>query len=220
MRPRRRREKVGLVLAGCAVALAGAVTALVVPNVGYESTTYGGLETTAPAPTTGAWTPIVVKRPKLPVIAGGIPVDIDPSTSRSDFSTTLFPLGARRYRMTIFNTSSLGAINSLQWYPPTGVRIVKLVGTSEGRCRLTGLKGFGGNQFPTVVLYPNVLCEKLDLEPPSCTCLGDGGTMTISFVTDNEYGGGSGELRMHKATLVFDRVPTYIKPGSTAGTPG
>ena len=65
------------------------------------------------------------------MIGGGIPVDIDPSTSRSDFSTTLFPLGARRYRMTIFNTSSLGAINSLQWYPPTGVRIVKLLGSSE-----------------------------------------------------------------------------------------
>ena len=95
-----------------------------------------------------------------------------------------------------------------------------MLGSSQGHCTLTGLKGFGGNQFPTVVLYPNILCDKLDLEPPSCTCLGDGGTVTISFVTDKEYGGGSGELRMRSATLVFDRIPTYLKPGSTARSPG
>ena len=90
----------------------------------------------------------------------------------------------------------------------------------EGHCTLTGLKGYGGNQFPTVVLYPNVLCDKLDLEAPSCTCQGDGGAVTISFVTDKEYRGGFGELRMHKATLAFERIPSYLKPGSTTGTPG
>ena len=215
MRARRRREKVGLVLAGCAVALAGAITALVLPNVGYESTTYGGLETTAPAPTTGVWTPITVKRPKLPVIGGGIPVDIDPSTSRTDFSTTLFPLGARRYRMTIFNTSSLGAINSLQWYPPTGVRVVKLVGSSEGRCRLTGLKGFGGNQFPTLVLYPNIFCDRLALKPASCTCAGDGGTVTITFTTNKPVAVNEGDLRLRTATLVFDRIPVTPQSASS-----
>ena len=34
--------------------------------------------TTGVAPTTGDWTPITVTRPKVPVIAGGIPVDVDP----------------------------------------------------------------------------------------------------------------------------------------------
>jgi hypothetical protein len=218
MRPRRRREKVGLVLAGCAVAVAGVITALVLPNVGYESTAYGGLESTAPAPTTGAWTPITVKRPKIPVIAGGIPVDIDPSTSRSDFSTTLFPLGARRYRMTIFNTSSLGAINSLQWYPPTGVRIVKLVGSSEGHCTLTGLRGFGGKQFPTLVLYPNILCDRLNLKPATCTCAGDGGSVTITFTTNKPVAVNEGDLRLRTATLVFDRIPTSPTSGSSPGT--
>ena len=40
--------------------------------------------------------------------------------------------------------------------------------------------------------------------------------MTISFVTDKDYRGGSGELRMRTATLVFDRIPSYLKAGSTA----
>ena len=72
---------------------------------------------------------------------------------RDDFGTTLAPLpGTHRYRITISNTSNLGAINSFQWYPPTGVHIVKVLGSTEGHCTLTGLTGFGGNQFPTVVL--------------------------------------------------------------------
>ena len=80
------------------------------------------------------------------------------------------------------------------------MHIVKLLGSSEGHCTLTGLTGFGGNQFPTLVLYPDVLCEKVDLKPPSCTCQGDGGAVTISFVTDEDYGGGAGELRVRAAT--------------------
>ena len=142
------------------------------------------------APTTGQWAPITVARPKVPIIGGGIPVDIDPMVHRNDFSTTLAPLpGTHRYGITISNASNLGAINSFQWYPPTGVHIVKVVGSTEGHCTLTGLTGFGGNQFPTVVLYPNILCDKLDLKPPSCTCLGDGGAVTISFVTDKDFEG-------------------------------
>ena len=199
-----------VVLVTCAVAVGGVIAALV---VGHEST--------APAPTTGPWAPISVSRPKLPVIAGGIPVDLDPTVHRNDFTSTLTTLpGTHRYKITISNTSNLGAINSFQWYPPTGVHIVKLIDNSEGHCILTGLTGFGGNQFPTVVLYPDVLCTKLDLKPPSCTCQGDGGVVTISFVTDEEYGGGAGEFRMRAATLVFDPIPGYLKPGSTAPSSG
>ena len=197
-------------LAACAVAVGG-VTAFVVTRDERESA----------APTTGQWAPITVARPNVPIIGGGIPVDIDPMVHRDDLGTTLAPLpGTHRYRITISNTSNLGAINSFQWYPPTGVHIVKVVGSTQGHCTLTGLKGFGGSQFPTVVLYPNILCDKLHLKPPSCTCLGDGGVVTISFVTDTDYGGGSGELRMRAATLVFDRIPDYLKPGSTTRSPG
>jgi len=215
MRPRRGHAKLASVLAACAVAVCGVIAALVVTKDGHESTALA-YESTALAPTTGLWTPITVARPKVPIIAGGIPVDIDPLITRNDFSTTLYPLGTHRYRMTIFNTSNLGAINSFQWYPPTGVRIVKVVGSTEGHCTLSGLTGFGGNQFPTVVLYPNILCDKLDLKPPSCTCLGDGGAVTISFVADKDIAVGQGDLRMRAATLVFDRIPAYQTSGSAA----
>ncbi len=206
MRSRRGHAKLAIVLVACAVAVGGVVAALIITKDGHEST--------ALAPTTGLWTPITVTRPKVPVIGGGIPVDIDPLITRNDFNTTLSPLGMHRYRMTIVNHSNLGAINSFQWYSPTGVHIVKLIGTTDGHCTSTGLTGFGGNQFPTLVLNQNILCDQLDLKPPSCTCLGDGGAVTISFVTDKDIGVGAGDLRMRTATLVFDRIPVYQKPRS------
>jgi hypothetical protein len=166
------------------------------------------------APTTGEWRPITVNRPKIPIIAGGIPVDVDPSVSRTDFSTTLYSVGVNRYRMTVFNASTLGAINSFQWYPPTGVRIVKVIGSSQGRCILTGLSGFGGNQFPTIVLYPNILCDKLDLTAASCTCRGDGGSVSITFVTNKGLAVNEGDLRLRTATLAFERIP--ITPATKA----
>jgi hypothetical protein len=188
------------VLVVCAVAVGGAIAALVV--------TEGGHQTTPRASTTGPLAPITVTRPSVPIIGGGIPVDIDPLIERKDFSTTLtFLPGTHRYRITISNTSSLGAINSFQWYPPTAVHIVKVLASTQGNCTLRGLTGFGGNQFPTLVLHPNVLCDKLDLKPPSCTCLGDGGAVTLSFVTDKEFGAGDVDLRVRTATLVFHRIP-------------
>ena len=177
VRRRRGHTKLASLLVVCALVAGGVIAALIITS-GRRAQTPRVL-----APTTGDWTPITVTRPKIPVIAGGIPVDIDPSVSRTDFSTTLFPLGPRRYRMTVFNTSNLGAINSFQWYPPTGVRVVKVIGSSEGNCTLTGLTGFGGNQFPTIVLYPNIFCDNLDLKPATCICRGDGGAVSISFVT-------------------------------------
>ena len=212
MRPRRGRATLALVLVACALAVGGVIAALVTTKHGHESTE-------ARAPTTGMWAPLTVPRPKVPIIAGGIPVDIDPMTIPTYFTTTLTPLGARRYRMTIFNISNLGAINSLQWFPPVGVHVVSLLGSSEGHCSLSGLTGFGGNQFPTVVLNQNILCNKLDLKAPSCTCLGDGGAMSISFVTDKDIAVGEGDLRMRAATVSLERIPGYVKSQSTAAPP-
>lgn len=162
--------------------------------------------------TTGQWAPLTVTRPDVPIIGGGIPVDIDPVVIRTDLTTALsFLPGKNSYKITVSNTSNVGAINSFQWYPPTGIHIVKVIGSSDGHCVATGLKGFGGNQFRTVTLSPNILCDGLDLKPPSCTCLGDGGTMTISFVTDKNLGGSLGDARMRTATLVFDRIPGFLK---------
>jgi hypothetical protein len=222
MRPRRSSPWLALALTGCAVAVGGVIAALVITNDGHSSATVEStptpMVTTGTAPTTGDWKPITVTRPKLPVIGGGIPVDIDPIVSRTDFNTTLFPVGSGRYRMTIFNTSSLGAINSLQWYPPVGVRIMSVSGSSAGRCRLTGLGGFGGNQFPTVVLYPNIFCDRLDLTPATCICRGDGGSVSITFKTDKHLAVNDGDLRLRSATLVFDRIPLTPQEQSSPRT--
>jgi hypothetical protein len=193
-------RRLASVLVVCAVAVGGAIAALIA--------THGGQQTTPRAPTTGPLSPFKVTRPGVPVIGGGIPVDLEPVIEPKFFGTALtFLPGANRYRLTISNASSLGAINSLQWYPPTTTHIVKLLGSSTGTCTLRGLKGFGGNQFPTLVLHQNVLCDKLDLKPPSCTCRGDGGAVTISFVTDKEYLAGDVDLRVRTAAVVFHRIP-------------
>jgi hypothetical protein len=199
---RRGHAKLSIVLAACALAVGGVIVALVV--------TRGGDGTSA-TPTTGAFAPITVSRPAVPVIGGGIPVDVEPPLVRTDFSTILAPLpGTNRYRITISNTSNLGAINSFQWYPPNGIHIVKVLGSSAGRCTATGVTGFGGNQFPGIVLYPNILCDRLALKAPSCTCQGDGGVVSISFVTDKDLGGSLGDVKMRTATLGFKRVPAYL----------
>ena len=156
------------------------------------------------------------------MIGGGIPIDLDPMVHREDLSATLTPLsGTHRYSTTISNISNIGAINSFQWYPPVGVRILRVLGSTEGRCRLTGLKGFGGSQFPTLVLYPNVLCDRLDLEAPSCTCLGDGGAVTIGFVTDKEFAGGTGRAQDPHGDPRFRPGPRPTsRPAPRRGAPG
>ena len=84
-------------------------------------------------------------------------------------------------------------------------------GSSDGQCALTGLTGFGGNQFKTVLLHPNIECGKVNLKPPSCTCLGDGGSITISFTADRDMPA-VGTARMISATLVLDPIPSYLTP--------
>ena len=75
---------------------------------------------------------------------------------------------------------------------------MKVLGSSAGHCELSGLTGFGGNQFSTVLLYPNISCEQVDMKPPSCTCQGDGGTVDVSFVTDRSMSA-TGTARMISA---------------------
>lgn len=205
------RAKLAGALVVCALAAGGVIAGLTL--------TRDGVEASAPRPTTGEWAPITVTRPEVPIIGGGIPVDIDPTIERRDFGTTLELLPGRyRYRLTVSNTSNLGTIDAFQWYPPTGVQIVKLIGSSLGRCDLEGLTGFGGKQFPTVVLAPNVRCDRLGLKPPSCLCLGDGGAVTISFATDKAIGGPELDIKLRAATLVVDPVPLSLPPAPA--TPG
>ena len=190
------------VLVVCALVIGGAVAAIVL--------TRGDDESTPRAATTGPLAPLRIARPSVPIIGGGIPVDLEPLIEPKDFGTALtFLPGKNRYRITISNTSTLGAINSFQWYPPAKVHILKVLGSSVGNCTLRGLTGFGGNQFPGLVLHPDVLCNRLDLKPPSCTCRGDGGAVAISFVTDKELSAGDVDVRVRSATLVFHRIPVY-----------
>ena len=86
-----------------------------------------------------------------------------------------------------------------------------MLGSTKGTCALRGLTGFGGNQFPGLVLHQNVLCHEVDLKAPTCTCLGNGGAVTISFVTDKEFEAGDVDIRVRTATVSFHRIPVYLK---------
>ena len=72
--------------------------------------------------------------------------------------------------------------------------------------------------FPGVVLYPNILCEGVDLEAPTCTCLGNGGSMSIAITTDVALKSIAAEVRLRTATLAFDRIPAFLTAGTTPAT--
>ena len=115
----------------------------------------------------------------------------------------------RTYRLTVTNTSDIGYLNAFQWYAPSGVQIVRVTSASAGRCHSSGTTGFGGSQFATVVLNPNVVCTGLDLKPPSCRCRNDGGSMVVSFVTSRILPGG-GLTRVTSMTPILKIIPTQI----------
>jgi hypothetical protein len=183
----------------CALVAGGAIAALILTDGGTK---------TPRAATSGPLSPYIVKRPAIPVIGGGIPVDLDPVVEPRFFETALAYLpGKNRYRLTISNISGLGTINSFQWTPPITTHILKVFGSTAGDCTLGGLTGFGGLQFPTLVLHQNVRCNNVDLKPPSCTCRGDGGSVTISFETAKQFLAGDVDLRVRSATLVYHPIP-------------
>ena len=194
-----------LAVAGfCVLAVVGVVVAFAL--VGFGGSSGGG----ARLRTTGGYAPLVVPKAHL-VRQGGLILNEPDAPAQTWVSAVLSSLGGRhRYALTVTNASNMGYINSFEWYAPTGVRILRVTGSSSGHCGPSGLTGFGGNQFKTVVLYPNILCEKVDLKPPSCTCTGDGGSMTISFVLDTTTNY-SGTARVLTATPVLKVIPAYLK---------
>jgi hypothetical protein len=188
----------------CALAVAGLVVALVVVASGN-----GGGSPRA-LPTTGSYAPISVPTPTVPIIGGAALGDPEGATDSYLSGTLSFLPGRHRYRLIVTNTSNVGYINAFQWYPPTGTRILKVIGNSAGHCVLSGLSGFGGNQFRSVLLFPNILCDGLRLKPPTCTCAGDGGAMSISFVLDKPTAF-AGSPRLISATPVLRVTPSYQK---------
>lgn len=207
----RAHRKLAIVLLACVLAIAGAVVGVIVVG--------GGRTGAAVTPTTGAYAPISVSRPKLYKLAGTLTSDPEAGI-QTDLGTSVSQLpGVYRYRITVTNTSSVGYIDSFQWYPPTGVRIVRVLGSSVGKCELTGLTGFGGDQFKAVLLYPNISCQGVKLKPPSCTCLGDGGSVELSFVADRSMGG-TGWARMISARLVLHPIPSSLQARTSTSARG
>jgi hypothetical protein len=201
--PRSRRMLA--VLAFCVLALAGGIVAVVI--VGLDTNSKGGGST----PTTGAYAPLTVPKPPL-IMSGGVILDEPDAENQDWLSAALTPLpGTHRYEITVTNASNVGYINSFEWYPPSNARIVAVTGSSSGHCTLTGIPGFGGSQFKTVLLYPNIFCSKIDLKPPSCTCRGDGGSMTVSFTLNSEAFF-AGAARVVSATPVLRIIPSYVNP--------
>ena len=209
------RLRLAAVLGVSRLAIAGVAVVVVVLT--------GAGKGASAVPTTGPYAPIHVFRPKLYTEAGSLLND-PAALTPTNLSTIVLKLpGLHRYRITVTNTSNLGFIDSIQWYPPPGVRIIRLIGSSVGDCAPTGLSGFGGNQFKTVLLYPNISCDKLDLKPPTCTCQGDGGSVSLSFVADHTFTG-LGSTQLTSARLVLHPILSYLKPkaassghGSSAG---
>ena len=207
------RSKRGLVLAGILV-----VAVIVGVAVGFG---VGRGSSNPSLPTTGAYAPISVPKPLVPTLGFTGPVVADPDSmlrQGEDLQELLAtaPGSGHRYTLTISNVSGIGYVDSLEWYPPTGVEIVKVIGSSAGHCAGSGTSGFGGNQFKTVVLDPDIVCTGLNLKPPTCLCTGNGGSVVITFIASAQLGL-AGAARVESATPVLQNIPSY--PGAPSSTP-
>jgi hypothetical protein len=114
------------------------------------------------------------------------------------------------YRLTVKNTSSIGFINQFHWFPQNGNGIVRVIGSSSGRCTVVGTPGLGGDQFKGVTLNPAIMCTGVDLKPPTCTCKNDGGQVEISFVSTHSIGL-AGATRIDAATMIASIIPSYVQ---------
>jgi len=152
------RSKRAVVLVGvCALAAIGVAVGFLVA---------GGSSGPAALPTTGQFAPITVPKSRIPLVGGVLLGDPEVGGIGSDLGLTLNRApGRNHYRITVSNTSSIGVVNSLQWFPPPGVKILAVTGSTAGRCGLSGTTGLGGNLFKNVVLYPNIRCDDVNLKP-------------------------------------------------------
>ena len=90
-------------------------------------------------------------------------------------------LSPTHFQLTVTNLSGYGFIDGFTW--ATGDAPIKAVtGSTVGVCSL--LRGA-------------ISCRSIDLRPPSCTCKGDGGHITVDFVTR----AGPAELPRHNRPL-------------------
>jgi hypothetical protein len=165
-----------------------------------------------PLPTTGDYRPITVSSP----VNGALADPDSMSRQGQDLSSVLAQGGgAHSYRVTVSNISSIGFVNALDWRPPSGMRLVRITGSSAGHCRLAA-----GTD-------PRITCAGLRLKPPTCTCRGDGGELVISFVADSKVPGLlAGASAIVSASPVLNVIPAYpqgpdvsrCKPGQLSTT--
>ena len=172
----------------------------------------GGGTSQDEVPTTGNYAPI-----KPAPILKNNENGIDPgllSRSGTDVLTVLRSLGPsggtsagiERYELLVTNTSSIGYINSFSWDPPPGTTIVEITKNSKGTCDLSGGR---------------IHCNAT-LHPPSCTCKGDGGSMTIDFsakVPPDTPGTSHGSVGASLNVETQTPVPYFI-PSSPLEKPG
>jgi hypothetical protein len=205
MRSNRRLALLGL----CALVGVALIGGLIGFGVG------GGGGSSLAMPTTGAYAPISVPTPITPHLGFGGALAADPDSMIRQGQDLQIVIsrepGRNHYKLTVTNVSGIGFINSFHWLPPTGVNILKVTGSSSGQCDATGTSGFGGKQFQTVVLNPEILCDGVNLKPPTCTCSGDGGQVSVSFVASQPVGLG-GAARVDSATPVLAVIPSSPQP--------
>ena len=116
-------------------------------------------------------------------------------------------LSPTHFQLTVTNLSGYGFINSFTW--ATADEPIKAVtGSSVGVCTLSG---------------GEISCRSMRLRPPSCTCKGDGGRITVDFVTSadpsenatHHRSMGAGGLTVDTVTPTIFRIPSSVGPVAT-----
>jgi hypothetical protein len=142
-----------------------------------------------------------------PLVRG---VAVDPAAgivSGADASSVIRLLGHDRYQLVVTNTSSIGFINTFTWTPPDRTKILAVTRTQGGDCWLA----------------QGAISCRLALHPPSCTCRGDGGRVTISFtaktpVAKDGYTHGIG--MQYSSFMITSETPVpYMIPSSPLEKP-
>lgn len=106
-----------------------------------------------------------------------------------------------RYELQVLNTSGIGYLNGFTWVPSAGWKVTGIKTSSGAACSLTSA---------------GAISCKGSVNPPSCLCADDGGTVVVDFAAapttkDHGYlfGGSPWQFKVTKMTPV-----PYIIPGS------
>jgi hypothetical protein len=165
--------------------------------------------------TTGGYAPITVPEPPLGPVARA--EGVEPQTlakQGTDLQMAMAQTGPHRYRLTVVNSSDIGYINAFYWSVPSGVSIAKITsvgGTGRGQCVLSNSANSGATEPRTLLAPKEIMCEGLNLRPPTCLCLNDGGEIIISFIA-NAFPGYSGSFVITSATPVLKVIPSSLQP--------